>query len=70
MELGSFSGEKIDRDGAMKGTENGTFVRIGIINSEETGKSTVHTIYRGIRKSTNDPAPLIFSDMGGVFLFQ
>jgi len=44
----------------MKGTENGTFVRIRIVNSEETGENIVHTIYLGIKKGTNDPAPLIF----------
>jgi len=70
VELKSFSGEKIDRDGAMKGTENGMFVRIGIINSGETCKNIVHILYRDIKRGTNDPTPLIFNDMGGVFLFQ
>ena len=54
----------------MKGTENGMFVRIGIINSGETCKNIVHILYRDIKRGTNDPTPLIFNDMGGVFLFQ
>jgi len=71
VELESFSGEvKIDRDGAMKDTENGIFVRIKKINSGETGERILHTFFRGIVKGTDDPAPLIFSDMGGVFSFS
>jgi hypothetical protein len=41
---------KIDRDGAMKGTENGIFVRIGKINSGETGERIVHAFYWRIKK--------------------
>jgi hypothetical protein len=56
--LESFSGEvKIDRDGAMKGTENGNFVRTGKINSGETGERVVHTFYWGIKKGMDDPGP-------------
>jgi hypothetical protein len=71
VELESFSGEvKIDRDGAMKGTENGIFVRIKKINSGETGERIVHTFYWGIKNGADDPDPTHIFDMGGVFLFH
>jgi hypothetical protein len=58
VEFESFSVEvKIDRDGAMKGTENGIFVRIGEIDSAETGERVVHTFYWGIKEGTDDPGP-------------
>ena len=51
MGFESFSGEvKIDRDGAMKGTENENFVRIGKVDSGETGENIVRTFYQGIRR--------------------
>jgi hypothetical protein len=56
--LESFSEEvKIDRDGAMKGTENGNFVSLGKMNSGETEERVVHTFYWGTNKGTDDPGP-------------